>query len=76
MSERFKMHLGVNCDPKWLCSLSDEELAKEIRELGEWDPDLLRDLCWRADIIEEWDEAEDDFEAVAYKAAEILGVEI
>ena len=75
MSERFKMHLGVNYDPKWLCSLSDEELAKEIRDLNEWDPDLLRDLCWRADIIEEWDEAEDDFEAVAYKAAEILGVE-
>ena len=76
MSERFITHLGVNYDPKWLCSLSDEELAKEIRELGEWDTDLLRDLCWRADIIEEWDEAEDDFEAVAYKAAEILGVEI
>ena len=76
MSERFEMHLGTNYDPAYICSLSDEELAKEIRELGEWDTDLLRDLCWRADIIEEWDEAEDDFEAVAYKAAEILGVEI
>ena len=76
MSERFEMHLGTNYDPAYICSLSDEELAKEIRELGEWDPDLLRDLCWRADIIEEWDEAEDDFEAVAYKAAEILGAEI
>ena len=76
MSERFEMRLGTNYDPAYICSLSDEELAKEIRELGEWDTDLLRDLCWRADIIEEWDEAEDDFEAVAYKAAEILGVEI
>ena len=76
MSERFITHLGTNYDPAYICSLSDEELAKEIRELGEWDTDLLRDLCWRADIIEEWDEAEDDFEAVAYKAAEILGVEI
>ena len=76
MSERFEMHLGTNYDPAYICCLSDEELAKEIRELGEWDTDLLRDLCWRADIIEEWDEAEDDFEAVAYKAAEILGVEI
>ena len=76
MSERFEMHLGTNYDPAYICSLSDKELAKEIRELGEWDTDLLRDLCWRADIIEEWDEAEDDFEAVAYKAAEILGVEI
>ena len=76
MSERFITHLGTNYDPAYICSLSDEELAKEIRDLNEWDPDLLRDLCWRADIIEEWDEAEDDFEAVAYKAAEILGVEI
>lgn len=76
MSERFKMHLGTNYDPKWVCSLSDEELAQEIRKLNEWDTDLLRDLCWRADIIEEWDEADDNFESVAYKAAEILGVEI
>ena len=57
MSERFEMHLGTNYDPAYICSLSDEELAKEIRELGEWDTDLLRDLSWRADIIEEWDEA-------------------
>ena len=72
MSERFDMHLGTNYDPAYICSLSDEELAKEIRELGEWDPDLLRDICWRAGIIEEGD----DFEAVAFKAAEKLGVEI
>ena len=76
MSERFDMHLGTNYDPAYICSLSDEELAKEIRELGEWDTDLLRDLCWRAGIIEEWEEAEDDFEEVAFKAAEKLGVEI
>ena len=76
MSERFEMHLGTNYDPSYICSLSDEELAKEIRELGEWDTDLLRDLCWRAGIIEEWEEAEDNFEEVAFKAAEKLGVEI
>ena len=76
MTERFVTNLGTNYDPAYICGLSDEELAQKIRELGEWDTDLLRDLCWRADIIEEWDEAEGDFEAVAYKAAEILGVEI
>lgn len=76
MSERFEMHLGTNYDPAYICGLSDEELAQEIREANEWDTDLLRDLCWRADIIEEWDAAGDDFETVAYKAAEILGVEI
>ena len=76
MSERFEMHLGTNYDPAYICCLSDEELAKEIRKLNEWDPDLLRDLCWRAGIIEEWEEAGDDFEEVAFKAAEKLGVEI
>ena len=39
--------------------------------------DLLRDLCWRADLIDEWEESDgDNFEDVAYKAAEKLGVEI
>ena len=76
MSERFEMHLGTNYDPAYICGLSDEELAQEIREANEWEPDLLRDLCWRAGIIEEWEEAEDDFEEVAFKAAEKLGVEI
>ena len=76
MNERFIAHLGLNYDPAYICGLSDEELAQKIRELNEWATDLLRDLCWRADIIEEWDETGDDFETVAYKAAEILGVEI
>ena len=76
MNERFITHLGFNYDPAYICSLSDEELAEKIRESNEWDTDLLRDICWRADIIEEWDSAEDDFEVVAYKAAEILGIEI
>ena len=76
MNERFVTHLGLNYDPAYICGLSDEELAEKIRESNEWDIDLLRDLCWRADIIEEWDTAEDDFETVAYKASEILGVEI
>lgn len=80
MTERFETHLGANYTPEWICSLSDEELAKEIRELPEWDDDLLRDLCWRADLIEEWanpgvDEGY-DYMAIAYKAAEKLGVEI
>ena len=30
----------TNYNPKWLCSLSDEELAQEIRKLNDWDPDL------------------------------------
>lgn len=76
MAERFVTHLGLNYDPVYICGLGDEELAQEIRESAEWDTDLLRDLCWRANIIEEWEAAGDDFESVAYKAAKILGVEI
>ena len=76
MNDRFVTHPGFSYDPAYICSLSNEELAREIREATEWDIDLLRDLCWRADIIEEWDEAEDDYVEVAYKAAEILRVEI
>ena len=76
MAERFVTHMGVNADPEWLCGLSDEELAEEIRKAQEWDADLLRDLCYRADMLDEWEAAEDDFENVAFAAAEKLGVEI
>ena len=54
-----------------------EEIAKEIRENQEWDPDLCRELAEAAGLKEEWDEADGDtFESVIFKAAEILGVEI
>ena len=76
MNERFFTHLGVNYAPAYICGLSDEELAEKIREASEWDIDLLRDLCWRAGLIEEWDESGDDYVEVAYKAAEIFRVEI
>lgn len=76
MAERFVTHMGANADTEWLCGLSDEELAEEIRKAQEWDADLLRDLCYRADMLDEWEAAEDDFENVAFAAAEKLGVEI
>ena len=76
MAERFVTHLGPNYDPEYLCEPSDEELAGVIRSLDFWDADLLRDLCWRAGMIEEWDAAGEEFETVAFKAAEKLGLEI
>lgn len=77
MTERFKTHLGANANSEWICSLSDDELADEINKLNYWDTNLIRDLCWRADITdEEWDEAIDDFEPLIRKAAQILDVEI
>lgn len=54
-----------------------EEIASILRESNEWNPDLLRDLCVLADMEDEWDEADgESFEAVAYAAADALGVEI
>lgn len=74
MFERFSTTPG--CHYANLDELSLEELAAEIRSLPEWDADLLRELCWRADMIEEWDAAEDDSESVAFAAAKKLGVKI
>lgn len=60
-----------------LKDLTLEELAAEIRRLSDWDADLLRELCGRADMIEEWEAADGEtFESVVYAAAEKLGVEL
>lgn len=57
--------------------MTNKELAAKIKSMDCWDGDLLRDLCERADMLEEWEAADGDtFEDVAYKAAEKLGVDI
>ena len=76
MEKRFITHVGLNINPTWICMLSDEELAEEIRKSPEWEEDLLRDLCYRADMLDEWEAAGDDFESVAFAAAEKLGLDI
>lgn len=44
---------------------------------GEWDMDAARELCEDAGILDEWEAADgDNFEAVIYKAADILGVNL
>lgn len=54
-----------------------EALANKIKESDTWDGDQLAKLCEYAGLSEEWAEADGDtFEQVAYRAAEILGVEI
>ena len=60
-----------------MARIEAEILANKIKESGEWDPELLRELCDLAGLSQEWEEADGEgFEAVAYRAAEILGVEI
>ncbi len=54
-----------------------QELAQDIRNNPEWDLDQLKEFCILAGLEKEWEEADGDtFESVAYKAADILNVEI
>ena len=53
------------------------ELAERIRNADEWNAEDLAELCEMAGLEKEWQEADGEtFEQVAYKAAEVLGVEI
>lgn len=53
------------------------ELAERIKNADEWNAEDLAELCEMAGLVKEWQEADGEtFEQVAYKAAEILGVEI
>lgn len=53
------------------------EIARAIKNAGEWNPDDCRDLCELAGLETEWEEADSEtFEEVLYKAAAILGVDI
>lgn len=52
-------------------------LAEKIRNASEWNKEDLSKLCEMAGLEREWKESDgENFEQVAYKAAEILGVEI
>lgn len=53
------------------------EIATALRSSGEWDFDLLKELCEIAGFKEEWNNSDGEtFEDVAYKAAEFLDVYI
>ena len=53
------------------------ELVERINASDEWNAEDLAELCEMAGLEKEWQEADGEtFEQVAYKAAEILGVEI
>lgn len=54
-----------------------EALAKKIREKSVWNLKQLKELCKLADMETEWNNATaEEFEAVVFKAAKKLGVEI
>lgn len=53
------------------------EVAEELRNSGEWIPDLCEALCELAGMADEYREADGEtFEAVLFKSAAALGVEI
>lgn len=54
-----------------------QALAEKIREKSVWSLKQCEKLCELADMAEEWTNANaEEFEAVVFKAAEKLGVEI
>jgi len=62
---------------EYYASLSLNELAEEINNKHEWDPEQLQELCYRADMEEDWEQATDEtFETVVNKAADKLEITI
>ena len=54
-----------------------QELVKRINGSKEWNPEDLKELCYMAGMSEEWEKSDgENFEEVAYMAAEKLGIEI
>jgi hypothetical protein len=52
-------------------------LAKKIKSSQEWNADDLKKLCEYAGLSHEWEQADgENFETVAQRAADILGVDI
>lgn len=52
-------------------------LAEKIRSSETWEDEDLKSLCEAADMLDEYNAADGEtFEAVAFAAAEKLGVEI
>ena len=68
----------------WTCRPEDYPVMTRAQTITEnlnyrdtWDYNLLEELCKLAEMEKEWDAADgDNFESVAYAAAEKLGVKI
>lgn len=62
---------------EYYASLSLDELAEEINNNREWDTEQLQELCYRADMEDEWEQATDEsFETVINEAADKLEINI
>ena len=75
--EKILETLGIEDITENLGDITTEQLAERIRLCDEWIPELVEELCYRADMLDEWREAgPDDSEELIYAAAEKLGVTI
>ena len=67
--------LGIEDITENLGDITTELLAKNIRIYIEFAIELVEELCYRADMLDEFRES-DDKDKILYTAAEKLGVEI
>ena len=75
--EKILETLGIEDITENLGDITTEQLAERIRLCDEWIPELVDELCKRADMESEYEDADGEtFESVAYAAAEKLGVNI
>ena len=77
--EKILETLGIEDITENLGDITTEQLAERIRLCDEWVPELVEELCKRADMESEYEDADADgetFESVVYAAAEKLGVTI
>ena len=69
--------LGIEDITENLGDITTEQLAKKICICIIWAEWLVEELCYRADMLDEWREADpDDKDKILYTAAKKLGVEI
>ena len=62
---------------EYYASLTLDQLAEEINNNPEWDPEQLQELCYRADMEDAWEQSTDEtFEAVINEAADKLEIDI
>ena len=75
--EKILETLGIEDITENLGDITTEQLAERIRLCDERIPELVEELCKRADMESEYEDADGEtFESVAYAAAEKLGVNI
>ena len=62
---------------EYYASLTLDELAEEINNSPEWDEEQLKELCYRAYLEDEWEQATDEnFEDIITEAADKLKINI